>query len=375
MTDKQLKNIVLKIMSPLSKLIAVKSNRVVLKSAEGNRYECNPKYITEYLVKTYPGKFEIIWRFNNPEKYKFLEDRGIKVCKKNSIKDWYYMFSAKFLIDNHNIMENFPKKKNQVIINTWHGGGSYKCLRGEANDESVTEFIHNDKFISSCARQTKKRIMGRFNLPYEQVLECGTPRNDILFTDFSETAKKVKEQLNIPENKKVILYVPTYRDYHTNDSIVLDVKRLISACEKRFGGDYVFLSRAHHFSNDIYKAADDDSAIVNVNDFDDMQELICACDIFITDYSSVMWDISFTDKPCFIYAYDLKDYLVEWKFFTPIEEWPYPVSQTIDELESDILNFDNEDYRSKVEKHHNELGSFETGNACKSVAEYMLSKM
>lgn len=62
MTTRQLKNKVLKLMKPLSKLIAVKPNRIVLKSASGNRYECNPKYITEYLVKNYPAKFEIIWR-------------------------------------------------------------------------------------------------------------------------------------------------------------------------------------------------------------------------------------------------------------------------------------------------------------------------
>lgn len=375
MNTQKIKGIFLRAIAPITLLIPVKKNRVVVKSADANRYECNPKHVTEYLVKNYPDKFEIIWRFNNPEKYKYLEEKGIKVCHKNSLKAWYYMFSAKFLIDNHNILEAFPKKKNQIIINTWHGGGTYKTLLHEAKNESETEFEKVDKFISSSALESKTRINDRFNVAYEHIFEIGTPRNDVLFGDYSEIAMRVKQELNIPQDKKIIIYAPTYRDFHTNDNIIIDVKGIIDACKKRFGGEYVFLSRSHHFSHDTYNATDSESEIINVNDYDDMQDLICACDIFITDYSSIMWDVSFTDKPCFIFAYDLEEYYKLWTFFTPIEEWPFPVSHTIDELKNDILNFDRDDYLARVDQHHKDVGSFENGTACKAVAEYMLNNL
>ena len=46
------------------------------------------------------------------------------------------------------------------------------------------------------------------------------------------------------------------------------------------------------------------SKLINTDSYDDLQEVICASDAVITDYSSIMWDVSFTDIPCFIYAND-----------------------------------------------------------------------
>lgn len=241
-------------------------------------------------------------------------------------------------------------------------------------DESSTEFIHNDKFISSCKVQSEECIKKRFNMPYNQILECGTPRNDIFFNDFSEIAKKVKSEFNIPSDKKCIIYVPTERSTNSNDTVTLDVSGIIEACKIRFGGDFVFLTRAHYLTNDIYRA-EDDSVIINVNDYDDMQELICACDVFITDYSSVMWDVSYAKKPCFVFAYGLEEFYKTWAFFMPIERWPFPVSKTMEELKQAIINFDNEAYLKNVQKHYQEMGSFETGTACKQVAQYLISKM
>ena len=41
---------------------------------------------------------------------------------------------------------------------------------------------------------------------------------------------------------------------------------------------------------------------IEVSDYSDMQELLCAADILITDYSSSIWDFSYTKKPCFLYT-------------------------------------------------------------------------
>jgi CDP-glycerol glycerophosphotransferase len=47
----------------------MKKNRILMDSLEGRGYTDNPKYISEYLIKHYPGKFEIIWAFRHPEDY------------------------------------------------------------------------------------------------------------------------------------------------------------------------------------------------------------------------------------------------------------------------------------------------------------------
>ena len=111
--------------------------------------------------------------------------------------------------------------------------------------------------------------------------------------------------------------------------------------------------------------------MINVSGYADMQELICAADVLITDYSSSVWDFSLTGKPCFIYANDLSAYKEERNFYTPIEEWPFALAETNEELHENILNFDPEVYKHKVEEHHKELGSYETGHACEALYELL----
>ncbi|MCR5272435.1 MAG: CDP-glycerol glycerophosphotransferase family protein, partial [Lachnospiraceae bacterium] len=62
----------------------INKNRIVFISHKGKQYSCNPMYISEYLQKNYPGRFEIIWAFDKPRDFKCLEEKGIRVVKKGS---------------------------------------------------------------------------------------------------------------------------------------------------------------------------------------------------------------------------------------------------------------------------------------------------
>ena len=122
--------------------------------------------------------------------------------------------------------------------------------------------------------------------------------------------------------------------------------------------------RSHpHLAKDIFAKANRHNRVIDVSSYVDMQELLAASDVLITDYSSSMWDFSFTGRPCFIYANDLSSYKMERNFHTPIDEWPFPLAERNEELKSNILNFDQHDYECKVRQHHEELGSYENGNA------------
>ena len=114
--------------------------------------------------------------------------------------------------------------------------------------------------------------------------------------------------------------------------------------------------------------------VIDASSYPDMQELLCAADVLITDYSSSMWDMSLTGKPCFIYATDIADYQQERDFYTPINEWPFPIAQNNQELASVIQNFDEQKYAADVQHHHDALGSCETGHASQTVGDFIHSK-
>lgn len=104
-----------------------------------------------------------------------------------------------------------------------------------------------------------------------------------------------------------------------------------------------------------------------------MQELLYVSDVLITDYSSSIWDFSFTNRPCFLYATDLSTYDLTQGFYTNIYDWPFPLAQNNEELIQNITQFDNAVYLDAINKHHEEFGSFETGTACQQVYNFITS--
>ncbi len=354
---------------PIACLFPIKKNRVIFKSYD-DKYNCSPKYICEYILKNCSDKFDLVYVTSDKSTEKYLTEKGVKVCRSLTLKYFLYMFTAKFIIVNHNYPEYLPKRKQQILINTWHGGGSYKRLID--NHTTPQEYAHIDKFISSCKSFSKHNLTDDFFIKKEQLFEIGMPRNDLFFTNRPDILKKVKNELGVPENKKIILYAPTFRASHKKEHLSSDFKKIVDACCNKFGGEFVFVNRDHRFSLENNSEEINDNFIYESNKITDTQELIYASDIVITDYSSVMWDASFSGHPCFIYAYDLEDYYKIWDFYTPIEEWPFPVGKTIDELVDRINSFHKSEYDRNVELHHKALGSFETGNACKQTVDYMI---
>lgn len=56
--------------------IPIRQNRILFSSYIGEEYSCNPKYISEYLQKKYPGEYEIVWTFKDVECFSYLNLNG-----------------------------------------------------------------------------------------------------------------------------------------------------------------------------------------------------------------------------------------------------------------------------------------------------------
>lgn len=367
---------VLRILLRIFYLFPIKKNGIVFLSFSGKQYSCNPKYIFEYLKLRAGEKLKFIWAFNDVERHRSLfENSTVTLCRTNSIQYFYYMMTSQIIISNNLVSSFFPLRKSQVYIETWHGGGAYKKT-GESvykNDaeRNTMRYIANmmTAFISSSRRVTITKSQGHM-IPLEKFWECGMPRNDLFFKQQADIVEKVRKVLNIDDNLKLVLYAPTFRSSKAENQLYceLNIVRCAQALSQRFGGEWVFLFRTHHeVSSDITIRN-----VINVSDYDDMQELLCAADVLITDYSSCMWDFSLTNKPCFVFAPDKNSYMHDRDFFTPMNEWPYPIAENNEELESEILLFNESEYAGKINEHHNAAGSFELGHATEFVANKIM---
>jgi CDP-glycerol glycerophosphotransferase len=264
-----------------------------------------------------------------------------------------------------------------MVLQTWHGGGAYKRVGGHRIDVNRREQQHAVEkmnkitlFLSSSKAFTDFVIRGAYQYRGE-VLECGLPRNDDLLKADAAVSAKVRQALEIPENAKILLYAPTFRNSHSLDLYDVDFSRLKSALQARFGGEWVILLRMHYYLSD--KAMSSALPFLrNATDYPDMQDLLLSADALLTDYSSCMWDFSLLHKPCFLYARDIAEYRGERDFYTPIESWPFPLAANNEELSKVIAQFDADRYHEAVLRHHRDLGSTESGTAAKQCVDRIM---
>lgn len=370
---------ILRLLISAFNIFPIKENRVTFVSYRGAQYSCNPKAVSEYLLKNHKEKFEIIWGLENPNKYDGIKNDNVKVVKHGSLQFYKLLCTSHFIITNVDYLSYVKFRKGQFIIQTWHGGGSYKKVGTQTKNinwfVSKRRSYFNDRtdfFISSSEIFTKDTIRGSFDFK-GNILNIGMPRNDILFTSDDKKKTEIKSKLRISEDKRILLYAPTYRKFIKYTDYQLDEKKLKSALNKRFSGEWVILYRLHPMLKESFDASKYD--VIDVSSYNDMQELLFVSDILITDYSSSMWDFSHTHRPCFLFATDLKSYKAERDFYTDIHTWPFILAENNEELEEKIINYNDERYKSDLDKYLSDCGNYEDGSACRKVAELMISKL
>lgn len=124
-------------------IFPIKNNRIIFESYSGKGYSCNPKYVHAAITSKYPGVFETIWAMDHP-----TPDLAGPVClKKNRIKYCYYMLTSKVVVTNMGYNIFFPCRKNQLKINTWHGGGAYKKMGVDIASSKIEQlqFVQSGK--------------------------------------------------------------------------------------------------------------------------------------------------------------------------------------------------------------------------------------
>lgn len=342
-----------------------------------NNFTCNPKYIAnEILRRKLP--YELVWTVGRSKNITKNFPKEIKLVRRNSIRALYEASTSKFWIDNaiNFFYDNLPKREGQILINTWHGSLGLKRIGQNDNKNQTwlknaircnheTDFlISNSSFESEIYRQTY--------WPDVPILNYGHPRNDLLFNtqECQNLKKKVCNEFHIPFYKKLALYAPTFRDAQNLEPYDLNFSMLREALTKKFGGEWVILSRQHYkLAKQSSGFFEYDNNIVDATSYPDIQELLLVSDIGITDYSSWICDFVLTGKPGFIYATDLKKYDSERGFYYPLETTPFPIATNNEEMEQNILNFDNELYQSKKLSFLRDRGCWEDGQAAARVVD------
>lgn len=375
--------------------IKVDDKLIIFASFNGRSYCDSPKALYEYIIKNEKYKdYRFVWAFTDVDKHKFLEiNKNTEVVNIKSNEFYRKMKQAKYWIFNYKIQDFvFPSKK-QVFIQCWHGTplkrlgcdlehfdnamNSISEIRKRYHLEAskFTYFISPSKFASEKFISTwDLKKIGKENI----IIEKGYPRNDFLYNYTSEDIKDIKEKLNIKsDNKKIILYAPTYRDNQHSTEIGYTYKTQIDfdKLQKELSDEYIILFRAHwlvaqSFNFDKYK-----DFIIDVSNYDDINHLYVISDMLITDYSSVFFDYANLKRPIVFYMYDLEEYRDNIRgFYLNLEELPGKIVKTENELVNEIKFINGKfEYNSKYEIFNKKFNYLDDGHASKRVIEKILN--
>lgn len=349
----------------------IKHNKVVLSSFSGHGYTCNPKYILEELISRNVSA-DYVWLTNS---YSNRIPPQVRQIKYESIAAIRELASARVWIDNTRGEKCIRKKDGQFYIQTWHAlAGGVKKVERDAETVLSRHYIAIAKADGAdtdlmIANNDFSEKLYKSSFWFEgPVLRCGMPRSKPLLNPAPDLAASVKRSLLIDESLKICLYAPTFRgpsSPSSADSYKFDFQATLEALSSRFSGKFIMVTRLHPNLFGMISHSNIDG-IVDASRYPDIQELLVATDVLITDYSSVADDFALLFRPCFVYATDKEAYESNDRgFYFSLDERPFPVAEDFESLIKNIATFSEKDYMEGINAFFQRLGVRDDGlGAC-----------
>ena len=365
-----------------------KDNIILFESSNGRNYTGNPRYVYEKILKDgLENEFKCVWVFMDPNNQD-LPGNAIKV-KKSHFKFLYYsIVSGSWIFDSRHLYY-LKKSKETKYIQTWHGTPLKKLgldmdfvnMSGKEDIEQYhQEFRENSASWQYLISQNSysSEIFRRAFAFNGEMLEIGYPRNDILINDNNQdNIDRIKSKFNVPKDKKVILYAPTWRDneYYESGEYKFATKMDFELMKEALSDDYVMIVKYHYLVKDNVDWKIYGNFIIECDADWDIQELYLISDILITDYSSVMFDYAILRRPMLFFTYDLEFYKNSLRdfYFDMFEEVPGPIVEDTESLVKEIEGLNVEDYESrygaKYDNFQSKYNEFDRGIACQTIID------
>lgn len=292
----------------------VEPGSVFFESFNGDSVTDSPKEIDRVVAS----------RFPELKRYWSVRDLSIEVPEGAEplvagTDEWMHrLATSSVIINNNNFPHYFRKANGQKYVQAWHG----TPLKKIGNDVPGASLSLRYRTLMVKEAETEWDLMlaqspwaaealssaFAFEGPF---FASGYPRNDALAneTRMGKNRASVRDKYGLGENQVVVLYAPTWRD-HLKDASGrysrVDYLGMGDAI-KSLGSGFTILYRGH--ANSAHSQQHSlPPGIVDVTAHNDVNELMAAADMMITDYSSIMFDFVVTGKPIAFVVPDLVRY-------------------------------------------------------------------
>jgi CDP-glycerol glycerophosphotransferase len=357
---------------------------VLYESYYGKQFSDSPREIFAELRKRDPDLHHVI----AVRDQQVAVPEGATGVSYRSEEYYRLLAQARYIVANTHLPSCFRRAEGQTVLQTWHGVGTKKIGldMGAVHfaNKSYVENIRNGEsdqwdYLVSPNPFTSP-ILRRAFAYRGHLLETGVPRNDIFHrADRDARALAVKQRLGIEADRKVVLYAPTWRDnlFDGPGRYRLDLRLDLYEAVRKLGDDYVLLFRKH--SNIVDRLPLGEGAVIDASDYPEVQELLLATDVLISDYSTLMCDFANTGRPMLFYTYDLANYrdVLRGFYFDFEDEVPGPLITDEADLVAAIADADaiRAEYDAKYRAFAERFCAWDDGRATERVVDAVFGEV
>lgn len=360
--------------------VPVDKKEILLVSRSGLALESNILAILKELNQPEYKEFYKVLAVQKNKKeqiQKKLERYGISVDKfvyTGEPSYYYHLAKAGWLINDTTFPGRYIKKDGQTYLNVWHGTPLKRM--GQDNPEerydtgNVMRNLLQSDYLVFPNLYMEEKMSGAYNLKelYQgTVLHEGYPRNCIFF--HPEQGTKLKELLGYADTQ-LSIYMPTFRGTSSSvqeEDYVNQIKDYLNRIDMLLHENQIMLVKLHPFVQSQL-TLDSYRHIRLFPEGYDTYEVLNACDVLITDYSSVMYDFAVTGRRILLFAYDLEYYQGSRGMYEDISDYPFPLVRTPDELVKEL----NTDSGHPDDAFLQKYCTFEQTNAARNICHHVL---
>lgn len=297
---------------------------------------------------------------------KWYRDKLYEIVNAYRFTKYYAQCSCLILTDYYYYAYANKPRQGQQVIQLWHGCGAFKKwgystadLQWGADRKSLSEYpIHNSyTYVTVSSEKVKKFYAEAFNCDESIIHADGVPRTDKYFDKkyVSSAREKILEKYPEIGDRKIILYSPTFRGSSKKKANFVSMIDFLYLRNK-LAEEYVILVKLHPFITKGMNLSEGLKEVYSGFVFDVSRELsiddaMCASDMVITDYSSLIFEYALLMRPMLFFAYDLLSYDRERSFYFDYESFvPGDIVRNTEEIYLAIRKNEKFFDKEKVEK-------------------------
>lgn len=362
----------------INKIYHKKGNRILFTSDSRAEIGGNQKFVYDRMVELGMDKdYDIHFIYKtNVKVHRNIADKFLFV---------YYLATSDYIF-----MDDYQPEIYKVefdpqvkIIQLWHACGAFKTVGferiGAKGAPAFNTKVHKCyTHVPVSSPLVVDHYSEAFALDKSHFYPVGVPRTDIFFDENykKETVQKMMEEFPLAAKaKRVILYAPTFRGAGAKSAYfpmhMLNYKKIGDYLKKT---NSVMIIKMHPFvSNAVNIPEGYEDVFVDASAYREVNDILFITDVLITDYSSVIYEMSLLGKPMLFYAFDLKTYVADRGFYEPYETMvPGKIVKNIQELLKALEENDFEE--QKLESFVNRNFTYRDGKATDRVIELIFGK-